>query len=68
VLTNRIGGLAQQAGAFEFLCFIDNHDTDTQVWALWVRACVRARLLVKSGKEDSKCVKLSPKPYVIACF
>ncbi len=31
MLTNRIGGLAQQAGAFEFLCFIDNHDTDTQV-------------------------------------
>lgn len=31
VLTNRIGGLAQQAGSFELLCFIDNHDTDTQV-------------------------------------
>ncbi|CAM9555140.1 unnamed protein product [Pylaiella littoralis] len=34
VLTNRIGGLAQQGGSFELLCFIDNHDTDTQagVW------------------------------------
>lgn len=31
MLTNRIGGLAQQAGLFELLCFIDNHDTDTQV-------------------------------------
>ena len=31
MLTNRIGGLAQQAGSFELLCFIDNHDTDTQV-------------------------------------
>lgn len=31
VLTNRIDGLAQRASAFELLCFIDNHDTDTQV-------------------------------------
>lgn len=31
VLTNRVGGLAQQTAAFELLCFIDNGETDTQV-------------------------------------
>ncbi|CAM9438289.1 unnamed protein product [Ectocarpus sp. 13 AM-2016] len=30
VLTNRVNGLAEQAGSFEFMCFIDNHETDTQ--------------------------------------
>ncbi|CAM9682943.1 unnamed protein product [Ectocarpus sp. 6 AP-2014] len=30
VLTNRVDGLAEQAGSFELMCFIDNHDTDTQ--------------------------------------
>ncbi|CAB1113920.1 unnamed protein product [Ectocarpus sp. CCAP 1310/34] len=30
VLTNRVDGLAEQARSFEFMCFIDNHDTDTQ--------------------------------------
>ncbi|CAN0441452.1 unnamed protein product, partial [Ectocarpus sp. 8 AP-2014] len=30
VLTNRVDGLAEQAGSFEFMCFIDNRDTDTQ--------------------------------------
>lgn len=31
VLTDRVGGLAQQTSNYELLCFIENDDTDTQV-------------------------------------
>lgn len=31
VLTDRVGGLAQQTGLFELMCFVENQDTDTQV-------------------------------------